>query len=185
MTPGAAIGKPEPCRERPASSRPPGGMHSRQVSCYSIPYAGCALGGGACSRLQASMAPKEDSMGKQKAWHPLAAASVLLAACGGAAPTSSLAQDYYAGKTITFLVGGNAGGGYDVYARAIARHITRHIGGTPLVVVRNQPGAGSGTAAATIYNTAPKDGTWVGVLFPGVIMGPIVDPQSRLTFAPA
>lgn len=95
------------------------------------------------------------------------------------------AQDYYAGKTITFLVGGNSGGGYDVYARAISRHIAKHVAGGPQVVVRNQPGAGSGTAAAAIYNTAPKDGTWVGVLFPGVIMGPILDPKSRLTFDPA
>jgi tripartite-type tricarboxylate transporter receptor subunit TctC len=95
------------------------------------------------------------------------------------------AQDHYAGKTITLLVGGNAGGGYDVYARTISRHIARHIPGAPIVVVRNQPGAGSGTAAAAIYNTAPKDGTWVGVLFPGVIMGPILDPQSRMTFDPA
>lgn len=99
--------------------------------------------------------------------------------------SSAFSQDHYAGKSITFLVGGNAGGGYDVYARAIARHISRHIGGAPSVVVRNQPGAGSGTAAAAIYNTAPKDGTWVGVLFPGVIMGPILDPQSRLTFDPS
>lgn len=95
------------------------------------------------------------------------------------------AQDYYAGKTITILVGGNPGGGYDVYARTISRHIARFIPGAPTIVVRNQPGAGSGTAAAAIYNTGPKDGTWIGVLFPGVIMGPILDPQSRLTFDPA
>jgi len=99
--------------------------------------------------------------------------------------SSAFSQEQYAGKTITFLVGGNAGGGYDVYARVIARHISRYINGAPAVVVRNQPGAGSGTAAAAIYNTAPKDGMWVGVLFPGVIMGPILDPQSRLTFDPS
>jgi len=113
------------------------------------------------------------------------AGSALLGVFGFLLAPSAFSQDHYAGKTITFLVGGNAGGGYDVYARAIARHISRHIGGAPPVVVRNQPGAGSGAAAATIYNTAPKDGAWVGVLFPGVIMGPILDPQSRLTFDPA
>ncbi|MFN3891188.1 MAG: Bug family tripartite tricarboxylate transporter substrate binding protein [Beijerinckiaceae bacterium] len=101
-----------------------------------------------------------------------------------AAP-SAHAQDYYAGKTLTFLVGGNPGGGYDVYARAISRHIARYIPGAPAIVVRNQPGAGSGTAAAAIFNTAPKDGTWIGVLFPGVIIGPILDPKSRLTFDPS
>jgi tripartite-type tricarboxylate transporter receptor subunit TctC len=111
------------------------------------------------------------------------ACAMAFAAALGAQP--ALAQDYYAGKTITFLVGGNPGGGYDVYARAISRHIPKYIPGAPQIVVRNQPGAGSGTAAAAIYNTAPKDGTWVGVLFPGVIMGPILDPKSRLTFDPA
>jgi tripartite-type tricarboxylate transporter receptor subunit TctC len=116
-----------------------------------------------------------------------ALAAIALGSALGASLTAqpAHAQDFYAGKTITFLVGGNAGGGYDVYARTIARHIPRHIAGAPNVVVRNQPGAGSGAAAATIANTAPKDGTWVGVLFPGVIMGPILDPQSRLTFDPA
>lgn len=115
------------------------------------------------------------------ALHALGA--VIFAAAFGA--QGARAQDHYAGKTITLLVGGNAGGGYDVYARTISRHITRHIPGAPQLVVRNQPGAGSGTAAAAIYNTAPKDGTWIGVLFPGVIMGPILDPQSRMTFDPA
>ena len=104
---------------------------------------------------------------------------------GGLGAQHALAQDFYAGKTITFLVGGNPGGGYDVYARAISRHISKYIPGAPQIVVRNQPGAGSGTAAAAIYNTAPKDGTWVGILFPGVIMGPILDPKSRQTFDPA
>lgn len=113
------------------------------------------------------------------------AALIPIALAGALAVQAAVAQDHYAGKTITFLVGGNAGGGYDVYARAISRHVTKYIPGAPPVVVRNQPGAGSGAAAATIYNTAPKDGTWVGVLFPGVIMGPILDPQSRLTFDPA
>jgi tripartite-type tricarboxylate transporter receptor subunit TctC len=60
----------------------------------------------------------------------------------------------------------------------------RHLPGTPTIVVRNQPGAGSGTAAAAIYRTAPKDGTWIGAIFPGVIMHPILDPGSPLQFQP-
>ncbi|MBM3607449.1 MAG: hypothetical protein FJX29_03205 [Alphaproteobacteria bacterium] len=105
--------------------------------------------------------------------------------CAALAPQSAGAQELYAGKTVTILVGGNPGGGYDLYARAIARHLSRHIPGAPQVVVRNQPGAGSGTAAAAIYTTAPKDGTWIGALFPGVIIGPVLDPKSRMTFEPA
>lgn len=102
----------------------------------------------------------------------------------GANLSSARAADYYAGKTISFLVGGNPGGGYDVYVRAIARHLPKHIPGAPQIIVRNQPGAGSGAAAATIFATAPKDGTWIGALFPGVIIGPILDPKSRVTFVP-
>ena len=115
------------------------------------------------------------------AWHALGA---MIVATTFATPAAH-AQDHYAGKTITLLVGGNPGGGYDVYARTISRHIAKYIPGSPQMIVRNQPGAGSGTAAAAIYNTAPRDGTWIGVLFPGVIMGPILDPQSRMTFDPA
>lgn len=66
---------------------------------------------------------------------------------------------FYRGKTVTINVGYTAGGGYDVYARLLARHIGRHIPGNPTVIVQNQPGAGSILAANTLFNTAPKDGT--------------------------
>ena len=64
-----------------------------------------------------------------------------LAASLTAAP--SFAADYYAGKTLEFLVGAPPGGGYDIYARAVGRHLGRHIPGEPTVVVKNMPGAGS------------------------------------------
>ncbi len=101
-----------------------------------------------------------------------------------AAPVAH-AQDYYAGKTLTFLVGGNPGGGYDVYARAIARHISRHLPGAPQTVVRNQPGAGSGTAAAAIYNTAPRTARGSACFSPASSWGLFLDPKSRLTFDPS
>src|SRR5713226_511969 len=63
-----------------------------------------------------------------------------------AAPAS--AADFYAGKTIDLLIGGNVGGGYDIYARAIGRHLGRFIPGAPAIVPKNQPGAGSGRAAS-------------------------------------
>ena len=62
-----------------------------------------------------------------------------LAAAFSATPAS--AADYYAGKTIELLVGAPPGGGYDIYARAVARHFGRHIPGTPTIVVKNMPGA--------------------------------------------
>jgi tripartite-type tricarboxylate transporter receptor subunit TctC len=81
-----------------------------------------------------------------------------LAAPAGAEPVA----DFYRGKTVRLIVGYGTGGGYDVYARLLARFIGRHIPGTPSVIVQNMPGAGSLVAANYIYNTAPKDGTAFG-----------------------
>ena len=100
----------------------------------------------------------------------------LAAACLGA--PSAQAADFYAGKTINFIVGADAAGGYDVYARAIARHLARFIPGTPTIVVQNMPGAGSGKAASYIYAVAPRDGTTIGALFPGVIIDPLVQKRA-------
>jgi tripartite-type tricarboxylate transporter receptor subunit TctC len=88
------------------------------------------------------------------------------------------AADFYAGKTLTFIVGADAAGGYDVYARAIAKHLARFIPGSPTVVVQNMPGAGSGKAAAYIYSLAPKDGTTIGALMPGAIIDPLLQKHS-------
>lgn len=115
-------------------------------------------------------------MRNAKVWGLAAAlAGALVSGAAGAA-------DFYAGKTITLIVGSDAGGGYDTYGRVIARHMPKHIPGTPAIVVRNQPGAGSGTAAAALFNTAPKDGTWMGIIFPGIIIGPILDPKPQMLF---
>ena len=84
-----------------------------------------------------------------------------------AAPLSAQAQgveQFYAGKTIELIVGYPPGGSNDVYGRAVARFIGRHIPGNPQVVFRNMPGAGSILAANHIYNVAPKDGTVLGLL---------------------
>ncbi|MBX9740863.1 MAG: hypothetical protein K2X62_12345 [Beijerinckiaceae bacterium] len=95
-----------------------------------------------------------------------------------------LAQDFYAGKQIVFMIGSDVGGGYDIYARAIARHLGRHIPGNPVFVPRNQPGAGSGTAAAYLASVAPKDGTTIGAIFPGVIIGPLLEDRAQTLFDP-
>ena len=71
---------------------------------------------------------------------------------------------FYAGKTVELIVGYPPGGSNDVYGRAVARHIGRHIPGSPQVVFRNMSGAGSILAANHIYNVAPKDGTVLGLL---------------------
>jgi tripartite-type tricarboxylate transporter receptor subunit TctC len=100
------------------------------------------------------------------------------------AATPAQAADYYAGKTIELVVGGDAGGGYDIYARALARHFARHIPGTPNIIVKNMPGAGSTRAGLYISTVAPKDGTSIGAMMPGAIMGPLLDDKPNLQFDP-
>ena len=73
-------------------------------------------------------------------------------------------EQFYTGKTLELIVGYPPGGSNDVYGRAVARHIGRHIPGNPQVVFRNMPGAGSILAANHIFNVAPKDGTVLGLL---------------------
>ena len=67
--------------------------------------------------------------------------------------------DFYRGRTVTLVVGYGPGGGYDVYARLLGRHLGRHIPGRPTVVVQNMPGAGSLRAVNWLNNLAPRDGT--------------------------
>ena len=82
--------------------------------------------------------------------------------------------EFYRGKTITLTVGYSAGGGYDTYARILARHMGKHIPGNPNIVVQNAPGAGSMRAANTLYNVAPKDGTAFGMFGRGIALEPLI-----------
>jgi tripartite-type tricarboxylate transporter receptor subunit TctC len=76
---------------------------------------------------------------------------------------SAFANNFYEGKTIRVIVGFSAGGGYDTYTRAVARHMGKHIPGNPEFVVENMTGAGSLIAANYTYNRADKDGLTLGV----------------------
>ena len=75
------------------------------------------------------------------------------------AQSPAVAQDFYKGKTISIIAGFSPGGGYDVNARVLARHMGRHIPGNPNIIVQNMPGAGSLNAVHYLDNTAAKDGT--------------------------
>ena len=101
-----------------------------------------------------------------------------------AASVPASAQDFYAGKTIELLVGAPAGGGYDIYGRAVARHIGRHIPGNPNIVPKNMPGAGSAIAAGFLSKVAPKDGTVIANIMPGAVIGPLLDPKVKKLFDP-
>jgi tripartite-type tricarboxylate transporter receptor subunit TctC len=76
-------------------------------------------------------------------------------------PATVFAQ-YYAGKTVTIIVGYKTGGGYDATARLLARHLPKHIPGKPTVIVQNMPGANSLIAANHVYSVAKPDGLTIG-----------------------
>jgi tripartite-type tricarboxylate transporter receptor subunit TctC len=77
--------------------------------------------------------------------------------------STAVAEEFYQGKTIRVIVGFSAGGGYDTYARAVARHMGKHIPGNPGFTVENMDGAGSLIAANYTYNKAEPDGLTLGV----------------------
>jgi tripartite-type tricarboxylate transporter receptor subunit TctC len=94
---------------------------------------------------------------------------VAVAAAIGASTQTAAAQSidsFYRGKTVTMLIGYPPAGANDVYARMVARHLGKHIPGSPNIVPRNMPGAGSLIAANHLFNVAPKDGTVLGLLVP-------------------
>jgi tripartite-type tricarboxylate transporter receptor subunit TctC len=86
--------------------------------------------------------------------------------------------EYYKGKTITIMCGYGVGGGYDIYARLLARHLPGHIPGQPTIVVQNLPGAGGVRTANTVYTTAPKDGTAIAAVNPSLLMYQLMGGQA-------
>lgn len=87
--------------------------------------------------------------------------------------TAQAPQPFYKGKQITLLIASGAGGGYDAYARSLARHMGRHIPGNPAIVPKNMPGAGGLIAANTLYNSAAPDGLTFAALTNGAAMDPL------------
>src|ERR1043166_3890486 len=87
--------------------------------------------------------------------------SIIISAWAVSAPAASV-EDFYKGKTIQFIVGGSAGGGYDTYTRLIARYFSQYVPGKPATIVQNMPGAAMLIAANYTFNSAPRDGTVIG-----------------------
>lgn len=85
------------------------------------------------------------------------------------------ASKFYAGRNITIVVGSTTGGGYDFNARAVGRHIGKHIPGSPTIVVQNMPGAGSIVATNHVYNVAPQDGSVIGAVQRPIPFEPFFD----------
>jgi tripartite-type tricarboxylate transporter receptor subunit TctC len=121
-------------------------------------------------------------MSRFRSFHTLAiAGAVALAA--GAAQADDI-ESFYKGRNMDVIIGSAPGGGFDTYARLIARHMPDYIPGKPNMVPKNLPGAGSAKAAATLYAVSPKDGSTFGALFPGAIMDALFDPRKRTQYDP-
>jgi tripartite-type tricarboxylate transporter receptor subunit TctC len=103
--------------------------------------------------------------------------SATVLALGASAHAQSV-EEFYRGRTVTILVGFTAGGGYDLYARLLGRHMGRHIPGNPVVIVQNMPGAGSLKATQYVYGVAPKDGTVLATVSRGMVTEPLLNMAS-------
>ncbi len=102
-------------------------------------------------------------------------AGIALAAAIGPARAADPVSGFYAGRTINLLVGFTTGGGYDLYARTLARHMGAHIPGHPAFVVQNMPGAGSLKVVNYLYALAPRDGTAMATFARGMVIDPLLD----------
>jgi tripartite-type tricarboxylate transporter receptor subunit TctC len=82
--------------------------------------------------------------------------------------------DFYAGKTVTIVAGYPAGDGFDLYARLIAKHLPKHLPGSPTILVRNMIGAGSLVAANFVHEAAVQDGTNIALIGSGIPFSPLL-----------
>jgi tripartite-type tricarboxylate transporter receptor subunit TctC len=97
----------------------------------------------------------------------------------GAGLASAASNNFYANRKIDFIIGSGEGGGYDLYARLLAQHMSKYIPGNPTIVPQNMPGDSGILAAEYVYNAAPKDGTVVAMFQSTFVLDKIVDPTLR------
>jgi tripartite-type tricarboxylate transporter receptor subunit TctC len=114
----------------------------------------------------------------------LFAATALVASFLHAPAQAQPVDDFYRGRNLMLVVGYGPGGGYDVYARVMARFIGRHMPGNPNVVVQNMPGAGSLLATNFLYNTAPKDGSTIGAFARDMALMGVLGGNANTRFDP-
>lgn len=106
-----------------------------------------------------------------------ALSAVAITALVGSIPASAQSRgsgNFYAGKTIKIIVTTGAGGGYDLIARTVGRHLPKYLSGTPSVIVQNMPGAGSVKGTNYIYNVTAKDSTVIGAVGNQVAFAPLL-----------
>jgi tripartite-type tricarboxylate transporter receptor subunit TctC len=107
---------------------------------------------------------------------------LLLMLCIAPASAQEDVAAFYRGKQLRIVVGSAAGGGYDLFARMVARHIVHHIPGNPGAIVQNQPAAGGVVMTNQVYAQGSKDGTVIGVPINGIPTAPLL--QSGTQFDP-
>lgn len=93
--------------------------------------------------------------------------------------------DFFHGKQIRLVIGAFPGGGYDIYARLVARHMGKYIPGNPTIVPQNLGGAAGARAAALIETQAPRDGTTIGAVLPGNVLEPLLGDRKQVNFDPS
>jgi tripartite-type tricarboxylate transporter receptor subunit TctC len=125
------------------------------------------------------MIPNGQIAGYHRGVTPWAAALLCAVALSSPAKADSV-SDFYAGKTMTLLIGFPPGGGYDTYVRVLARHYGKFIPGHPAVVPSNMPGAGSLLAANYLYAKAPNDGLTLAMFAASAAMEPLLGNKSAL-----
>ena len=96
-----------------------------------------------------------------------------LAVFGAGGANADALSDFYKGKTVSIMVGHEAGTGFDVYSRVLIRHMGRYIPGNPTMIVQNMVGASGVVSANWLYNVAPKDGTALGTFAQTVPLEPL------------
>jgi tripartite-type tricarboxylate transporter receptor subunit TctC len=111
-------------------------------------------------------------------------AAIVLALVAGLAHAGDAVEAFYKGRQINLIVGYGPGGGYDLTARLVARHLGRFIPGNPSIVVQNLVGAGSLRAANFLYGAAPKDGTTIALFGSDIPMIALVGANSAVQFDP-
>ncbi|HEY7301182.1 MAG TPA: tripartite tricarboxylate transporter substrate-binding protein [Xanthobacteraceae bacterium] len=108
----------------------------------------------------------------------------LIAALAAAQASAEDVADFYKRQRISLIVGNGTGGGYDVYARVLARYMGNHIPGNPSIIVQNMPGAGGLRAANYIYNVAAKDGTVFGTFARNMPLMGLIKSNQNVQFDP-
>jgi tripartite-type tricarboxylate transporter receptor subunit TctC len=113
-----------------------------------------------------------------------ALAAIVLSLAALATARAQSVEDFYKGKRLTLTVGYGPGGGYDVFARLVARHMGKFIPGNPSITVQNMPGAGSLISANYLYGVAPKDGSAFGLFARDMPLLALMGHNDKVQFDP-